>query len=95
MTRDIIAEAHQWREQVLAKRSNNSEELRTALADESLSEETLVWAYNSWWESYSEGVRKAPKDPRSGGGVRSHDALAAGHAADEFALAEIAERSRV
>lgn len=92
MTRDIVAEARSWRTQVLAKQSRSSEELQTALADETLSEEILVWAYNSWWESYNESIRKAPKDRRSGWGVRSSDAQAAGRGADEFALTEIARR---
>jgi len=86
MTRDIIAEAKLWRAQVLAKQNNASEKLREALAAEDLGEETLVRAYNGWWEVYTQEIRRAPKSRASGWGIKSSDAQAAGKAADESTL---------
>ena len=84
MHRDLIAEAHEWLEQL--GRWENRADLYDALV--LLSDETLAIAYHLWWSVYSKGIQDSPSN-RPGYGVSGEDSRRAGHLADVAVLSYV------
>jgi hypothetical protein len=81
MHRDLIAEAHEWRDQL--GRWENRADLYDALVP--LSDTTLVIAYQLWWGIYSRGIQDSPSN-KPGYGVSGEDSRRSRHLADVAVL---------
>ena len=73
-------------EQAQAWRTHARIDRRATLALDALSDDDLVLAYQTWWRTYTKGIRESGS-VRSPVGVTEHDARTAGSAADDAVLA--------